>query len=211
MRGYMKTVYNSNFPTNISEEHLKLHQKIRNRNLAIFSFIGAPLILICLRKTAITFKDMSSIEISTNNSNNNISTNILNKSGIFLMLSNLNNKIPSWVKLILRLIVISIILLNLIGFNSIINILSNILYIKIFAYFTCSSVILYQIFNLYFLHRFFCKNIKISPILPNLIINWLKELESISSTIENYQYFKNSCYIQILIYLLIIFLISFIL
>ena len=211
MRGYINNVYNRPFPANLNQTELKIQHKIRNRNLAIFSFLVAPLILICLRKTGLGLNDMSSIEILPNNSNNNLSTNILTKSGIFLMLSNLNNKIPSWVKLILRLIVISIILLNLIGFNSLIGVLSNIFYIKLFAYLTCSLVILYQIFNIYLLHKFISKNIKISPVLPDFIINWLKELETISSNIESSQYFKNSCYIQILIYLLIIFLISFIL
>ena len=80
---------------------------------------------------------------------------------------------------------------------------------KLFAYLTCSLIILYQIFNIYFLHRFISKNIKISPVLPNFIINWLKDLETISSNKECYQYFKDSCYIQILIYLLTIILISF--
>lgn len=196
----MKKVHNRSFPDNLSQAQLKVQHKIRNRNLAIFSFLGAPLILICLRRTAIALKDVSSIEILPNNSNNNLSTNILNKSGIFLMLSNLNNKIPSWVKLILRLIILSII-----------DLLSNIFYIKLFAYLTCSLVILYQIFNIYLLHRFISKNLKISLVLPDFIINWLKELETISLNIENSQYFKNSCYIQILIYLLIIFFISFIL
>jgi hypothetical protein len=98
MKGYMNNVYNRPLPNNLSQVQLKLQHKIRNRNLAVFSFLGAPLILICLRKTSIGLKDMTSIEILPNNSNNNLSTNIINKSGIFLMLSNLNNKLPSWVK-----------------------------------------------------------------------------------------------------------------
>jgi hypothetical protein len=127
------------------------------------------------------------------------------------MLSNLNNKLPSWVKWILRLIVISIILLNLLGFNSLIDVLSNIFYIKLYTYLTCSLVILYQILNIYLLHRFINKNINILPVLPDFIINWLKDLETISSNNDSSQYFKNSCYIQIFIFLSIIFLISFIL
>jgi hypothetical protein len=127
------------------------------------------------------------------------------------MLSNLKNKLPSWVKWILRLIVISIILLNLLGFNSLIDVLSNIFYIKLYAYLTCSLVILYQILNIYLLHRFINKKINILPVLPDFIINWLKDLETISSNNDSSQYFKNSCYIQIFIYLSIIFLISFIL
>ena len=58
MRGYMNNVYYRPFPHNLSDTQLKLQHKIKNRNLAapaIFSFLGAPLILICLRKTAICF------------------------------------------------------------------------------------------------------------------------------------------------------------
>jgi hypothetical protein len=64
------------------------------------------------------------------------------------------------------------ILLNLIGFNSLIEFLNNIFYLKIFAYFLCSLVILYQLLNLYFLHKFIInKNINISPVLPEFLIN----------------------------------------
>ncbi len=92
-----------------------------------------------------------------------------------------------------------------------IDVSNNIYYIKLCAYLTCSLVILYYILNIFFLHKFINNNIKISSVLPNFIIIWLKELESISSNIETTQYFKNSCYIQILIYLLIQILISIIL
>ena len=51
------------------------------------------------------------------------------------------------------------------------------------------------------MHRFNNNNIIISDILPNFIINWLNNIKIISSNKDSLNYFKNSCYIQILIYL----------
>jgi hypothetical protein len=211
MKGYMNTVHNRPFPTGLSSEQLVIQRKLRNRNLAIFSFLGAPLILICLRKTSLGLKDLTSIEVNSINNNLSAEKNI-QTSGLLLLLSKLNKKMPNWLKYMLNIILISMILLNLIGFNSLIEFLNNIFYLKIFAYFLCSLVILYQLLNLYFLHKFIInKNINISPVLPEFLINWLNDLKLLSLNNESYHYFKNSSYIQIIIYLLIIVLVSIIL
>jgi len=211
MKGYMNTVHNRPFPTGLSSEQLVIQRKLRNRNLAIFSFLGAPLILICLRKTSLGLKDLTSIEVNSINNNLSAEKNI-QTSGLLLLLSKLNNKMPNWLKYMLNIILISMVLLNLIGFNSLIEFLNNIFYLKIFAYFLCSLVILYQLLNLYFLHKFISnKNINISPVLPEFLINWLNDLKLLSLNNESYHYFKNSSYIQIIIYLLIIVLVSIIL
>ncbi len=210
MKGYMSTVHNRAFPTNISPKELQALIKIRNRNLGLFSIFGAPLILICLRKTSLGLKDMTSIEI--NPTENQISSTISQQSsGIFLMISKFIEKIPNWLKWILRIIITSIVLLNLFGFNNSIEFLNNIYYIKLYAYISCSLIIIYHSLNIYLLHKFINNNIKISKVLPDFIINWLNEIKSISSNNDSFQYFKNSSYIQILIYLLIIFLINIIL
>lgn len=213
MKGYMNTVYSRGFPESLNPQELKAAIKLRNRNLGLFSIFGAPLILICLRKTSIGLKDMSSIEINpiesklaTPNVNNNL------QSSIFLILSKLKNKIPNWLKYLLNISIISILLLNLLGLNSIIEFLNNIFYLKLFAYFSCSLIILYHLLNLYFLHKFLInKNINISPILPNFIINWLNDLKVISFNNESFHYFKKDAYIQIVIYLLTIVLVYIIL
>jgi len=94
MKGYMSTVHNRAFPTNISPKELQALIKIRNRNLGLFSIFGAPLILICLRKTSLGLKDMTSIEI--NPTENQISSTISQQSsGIFLMISKFIEKIPN--------------------------------------------------------------------------------------------------------------------
>lgn len=214
MKGYMTTVYNRPFPDKITPQALKAAQKIRNRNLGLFSVFGAPFILICLRKTSVGLKDMTSIEINpidskleTPNVNNN-----LQSSSIFLILSKLKNKIPNWLKYLLNIFIISILLLNLLGLNSTIEFLNNIFYLKLFAYFSCSLIILYHLLNYYFLQKFFKNNnINISQILPNFIVNWLNDLKKISFNNESYHYFKKDVYIQIIIYLLVIVLVSIIL
>lgn len=77
------------------------------------------------------------------------------------------------------------------------NLSPDLNYLKIFYIIACSLTICYELLNLYFLHRFIKKNIKISEVLPDYIIFLLKELEEISSNIESIKFFKKSCYIHI--------------
>jgi hypothetical protein len=44
------------------------------------------------------------------------------------------------------------------------------------------------------------KNLKISEVLPQFLINWLKEIETSSSTKEGIKEFKKTCYTEIWIY-----------
>ena len=101
-----------------------------------------------------------------------------------------------------------LIILIFIGIEGVFNIISNKYYIKLFVTITSILVIIYEILNLYFLHRFIKKNIQISEVLPNYIIELLKELKNISSDIESIKYFKRSCYIHILLYFFSIIIIN---
>ena len=225
LKSYMKYVHNRPYDTNLNAMQRQVQQKIRNRNLAIFVFLGAPTILYCLRQSSISIKNVGSINFPLSESsslalqssgyspsvrsdtqiNNNNSSNIINS---ILLLSNINKKIPNWVKLLFKLLLFSILVLKLLGFNSILDVFNNLYYIKIFSYISGSLAIIYQLFNLYLLYKFSNKNINISEILPNFIINWLKEFEVICSSKESINEFKNICYIQILIYILILILIT---
>ena len=100
------------------------------------------------------------------------------------------------------------IIFNLLGFEGVFNILSNNYYIKLFCYISCSLSICYEMLNLYMLHRFINKNINISSVLPDYIIELLKELENISSDIESIKYFKKTCYIHILLYIIPIIMVT---
>ncbi len=133
-----------------------------------------------------------------------------NSSTLFLLLSNINNKIPDWLKIIFRLLFLSILIIKLLGFN-VLDIISNNYYLKMYCYISCSLVILYQILNILLLYLFSKNNIKIPEILPDFIINWLKEFEIMSSSKASIKEFKTTCYIEILLYVTIIILITLIL
>ena len=211
MRSYMKFVHNRPFEPDITTIEKQIQQKARNRNLALFVFFWAPAILWCVKNSAPSLKNMININhdfSSASNSqiNNNNTSNIVNS--IFLF-SYINNKIPSWIKLLFKLIFFSMIVLKLLGFNFL-DVLNNVYYLKIFSYVSCSLAITYQLLNLYLIYKFYKKNTPpaIPEFLPNFIINWLKEFEILGSTNESFNEFKNMCYREILVYLLLITLIT---
>ena len=212
LKYFMKYVHNRPYAPNLNSMERQLQQQMRNRQLAFFIIFGTPAILVCLRKSAISLKDLSTVDIPlgiSNNSqiDNNNNSNMIN-STLFIILSKVNNKIPNWLKLfILFILLLNILFLKLLGFN-ISDLINNIYYLKIYFYITNSLLIIYQLFNLYLLHKFSNDNIKISNVLPDFLINWLKEFEILSSTKENINEFKKTCYIYLLIYILIIILIT---
>ena len=88
LKGYMKYVYNRPLPSKLTNEQTLRELKLRNRNLAIFSLMAAPLFMVLLRMSTPGLKDMFDVNLSTVDLNNN--TN-----GFYLFLSQLNSKIPS--------------------------------------------------------------------------------------------------------------------
>ena len=62
-------------------------------------------------------------------------------------------------------------------------------------------MITYLLLNLFLLHKFSSGNIKIPEILPQFIINWLKEFEVVSQSKISIQSFKETIYINMVIYL----------
>lgn len=93
--------------------------------------------------------------------------------------------------------------------------LSNIIYLKFLFILSSSLVIIYQLLLLYLLHLFSRRaqyeNINIPPVLPDFLINFLNAIKILSSNSESIKELKNTCYIQIYIYLVLLILISFIL
>ena len=138
----------------------------------------------------------------TLDNNNSISNNSL-----FMLISNLTKKIPNCLKLFFRLLLLSILVIKLLGF-SVIEILNSTYYIKIYLYVSCSLVIIYQLSNLYLLHKFSKQNVQIPKVLPEFIINWLNEFNVISSSVESIKEFKKTYYKEISLYLLIIIIIT---
>ena len=201
----------------ISSRDLINFNKAKHNRLLIFSTITiwAPLIVVGIRTLSPgIFKNAVDIEILTSASTSDSSG--INKSGLMLVLRKMRDTyikyIPENLRVIIkwlfRILLIIFIIFNLLGFEGVFNILSNNYYIKLFCYISCSLSICYEMLNLYMLHRFINKNINISSVLPDYIIELLKELENISSDIESIKYFKKTCYIHILLYIIPIIMVT---
>lgn len=206
VKSYMKYVHNKPMAAGLSPSELKWQRAQKNRYLGLFCIIGAPLTMFLLRSSTIPFKDMFTLtvgggsQVETNNSN-------LINSSLFLFLSNLNKKIPSWLKILFKFLFVTILVLKLLGFSLWSVFLINAYIWKIAYYIILSLVISYHLLSLYLLHKFSNKNIKISEVLPEFVIQWLKEIEGMSSSSAGIKEFKTSCYIEITIYTMLLILI----
>nr|WVH37913.1 hypothetical protein [Dichomitus squalens] len=97
---------------------------------------------------------------------------------------------------------------KLLGYNNIFDFIFNFYYIKLYCYITCPLAIIYQILNIYFLHKFYNQNMLISEVLPDFIINWLKDIKAMSASKETVNLFKNTCYIEMIIYITLMIIIT---
>lgn len=154
----------------------------------------------------ILLKNMVTVQTTLNpTANLSVDQNLLqissNEGGLFMLVSNLFQKIPSWLKLLFRFFLLLIVVLKLLGFNNIFEVFSNLYYLELYLYIIGSLLILYELLCLYLIHKFSNKNISISPILPAFLINWLSEFKEICSTEHSIQVFKKMCYRQISIYI----------
>jgi hypothetical protein len=108
-------------------------------------------------------------------------------------------KIPLYLRIVFIFFILNIVVLKLLGYNifSLItdkSLLRNLIFVYFFL------VTSYQLLNLYLAHIFANKKIKIPEILPDFLINWLKEFEIITLTEESIKGFKKTCYIELLVY-----------
>ena len=94
-------------------------------------------------------------------------------------------------------------LIGILGFSVF---LISVFKLKIAICILCSLIICYHLLNLYLLHKFSNKKIKILEILPEFLINLLKEIELMSTTRAEIKEFKTTCYIKITIYLTLLIL-----
>ena len=133
-------------------------------------------------------------------------SSLLEKSSLFMILGNLYKKIPNWLKFLFKLLLLIIVVIKLLGFSNIFDFLTNMYYLKLYVYIAYVIVNICQILNLYLLHKFINKTIKISDMLPEFIIDWLKDLEVISRNKVHIKHFKNTCYFHIGLYAVIIIL-----
>lgn len=133
-------------------------------------------------------------QVEKNNSN-------FTNSSFFLIFSKLNNKIPSKLKILFGIFFWTILILKIFGFNVLSIFLTKSYILKIISYTLLSLVISFNLLNLYILHRFSTRKIKISEIFPEFIIKWLKEISEMSSNKAGIKEFKTNCYIEITVYI----------
>ena len=84
-------------------------------------------------------------------------------------------------------------------------------YIKIYFFLTISLAILYFLIQLYTIHKFLTKNIKISEVLPKFIYNWLKDIQMLTRSklgrkdrIEN-TYLNLGIYLVLMVLLILVY------
>ena len=204
LSSYIKHIHNRPFDVSISPQKLASQKLLRNQQLGIFCIIGAPLTMFLLRFSAIPIKDMFSLSIGgdsiVGNSNSNSNSNTVNS---MIFLSSLNNKIPRWLKILFKILFVTILVLKLLGFNFLSVLSINVFYIKVAYYILFSLIICYHLLRLYLLHKFINKKMKISEILPEFLIKWLKDIEMMTTTKAEIKEFKTNCYMEISVYLIL--------
>lgn len=140
LRGYLKLVHNRPLNPNLSNLQGNLELKNRNRNLALFALMGAPITLVLLKAVSPTLKDIVTISWPVGNDSQ---LEKINNSLIpgFTVFNYLNKKIPYWVKLLFRLLLLSLLVLKLLGIN-ILDFISSIYYLRIYCYVSCTFIII---------------------------------------------------------------------
>ena len=89
MRGYVKFVYNRPYTPNLNPQALHFERLSRNKNLAVFALVGAPLLIVSSKFVAVKLKDMITLDLPFP-SRGETST-VLENSGIEGSPNNLNN------------------------------------------------------------------------------------------------------------------------
>lgn len=130
LRAFIKYVHNRPMAPNLNASQLALTRSVRDKQLLIFSILGVPITLLFLKYSSLGLKDVFTLSSPSldkgggesggplqlgqlENNNKTINTN----SSLFLLLSNLNKKIPSWLKIVFRLLFSIILTLKLLGFS----------------------------------------------------------------------------------------------
>ena len=99
LKGYIKFVHNRPFDPNLDSAAKANHRILRNRHLALFSLLGAPLTLYLIKtRTSLGLKNMVNFHFEVpsgaNIEDGNTNTNLISNSSFLLLISKINNKIP---------------------------------------------------------------------------------------------------------------------
>lgn len=199
LKTYMKYVHNRPLPTGISLVEMEWLSVMRNRQLALFCILGAPLTMGLLKASSVPLKDMFTVTVGGSQEANS-NSNLINST---LFLSNLITKIPRWIRILFRILFVTILILKFRGFSVMSFFFINTFNWKLISYTVFSIIIIYHLLNLYLLHQISNKKIKVLDIWPEFIIQWLKELEDWGSSKAGKKAYKTECYVQITLYLIL--------
>jgi hypothetical protein len=145
---------------------------------------------------------MIEIELWGEGDNNSNNKNI----SILFILNKMKELMPEWLRIIFILLTLIFIILKLLGYN-IIQVLIDDTLLKNFVCVYCVVVINYHLLIIYLIHKFSTKKIQIPEVLPNFMINWLKNFEIMSETKETIKAFTKNSYIEISLYMIILLLV----
>jgi lysylphosphatidylglycerol synthetase-like protein (DUF2156 family) len=95
------------------------------------------------------------------------------------------------------LLILTILILTYFGISTISVYFFNIYFLKLFYYIFFSLIISYNLLCLYLLNKFSNKNIQISEVLPEFVINWLMVNEDFSISKAGIKEFKTISYLEI--------------
>jgi hypothetical protein len=120
IKGYIKYAKNRPVEIGLSPKQLECRQIMRNRQCGLFFLFGAPLTLFLMRNSSLALKDIFSLTVGGASQVENNNSNLINTKAIgtlFLFLSNLNKKLPRWLKILFRFLILTILVLKLLGFS----------------------------------------------------------------------------------------------
>ena len=214
LKNYVKYIHNRPMPAHYNEIEKKKELLLRNRRLLFFALFGAPVMLASLKWVSPSLKDVATVSVSTSSttissplSGDEVNNKINSLLPGFTVFSYLNKKIPSWVKLVIKLFLVFLLVIKLLGI-SFLEFYNSWLYLRMYCYFVSTLIIMYELLNLYLMHKFHTQTIKIPQVLPDFLRNWLKEFEAVSSRVEYIKEFKKGCYIEIGMYLSLIIIVT---
>ena len=110
LRTYMKYVHNRPYYSGLNAPRIETQKLNRNRQLAFFCLMGAPLTMFMIKCSAIPFKNMFDITIGGNSQVENNNYNTINS---IIFLSYFNKKIPRWLKIFFKILFVTLVILKL--------------------------------------------------------------------------------------------------
>lgn len=205
LSSYHKFVYKSPTPTGLAGVEKVQYLLKKDRNLALFASIIAPVTLIGLNYFK-NNKTTPNVNVTVFNNNEGLSNLNLNNGFLFFTL-NLFKKYPWWLLIILIITIISIYLFD-INFIMIKDIMSKInpIYYKLFCLSLIFLVIIYNLISLIILYNYYNKgdNFKIYLIFPEFIQKWFKSIELFSKSLVAFKAYKDLVYRELFVYFIIL-------